>query len=200
MSLTSASALNYLQWSQQSVNPPFAPSTQSDTSTFNTAFTIEATGVNNIYADEIVLTPLQSITIDLQDLLDFFNQTLAFTRVYTLQVQSDGADVQFGPGAVDPCVWFFGSATDRIVVKSGSNLLYNSQYPFPVESVASTLDFYNSSTTDSTILKIVIIGGTGAGTTSTTTTTATTVSSSTTPAVTTSSTTSPTVTSSTTTT
>jgi len=189
VALTNAVAYNQLTWSQQQDNPGFSPTVQGpDTFASSTSFEIAATGVNSVYAVEDELLPLQSFTIDLQVLTDFFNNPMVFTRVYSIQVQVQGADLQWGPGATDPCVWFFGSSTDRVVVKANADMMYNTDYPFAVTAGAKTLDFYNMDASETMTYRIVIIGGQGAGTTSTTTTTATTVSSTTTGAPTTTST------------
>lgn len=181
MGLTSASAYNSLTWSQQKLNPGFSPTYQGpDTFQYPTNYLIEDTGVDTVYAVEGTLSPLASETIDLQNLTDFFGDALVFTRVYTLQIGATGADLLFGPGAVDPCPWFFADVNDRIVVKAGSDMMYNSTYPFTVDSGAKTLDFFNPSATTELTYKLAIIGGQGAGTTTTTTTTATTGTSSTT--------------------
>lgn len=183
MSLTNATAYNQLTWSQQQDNVGFSPTIQGpDTFSFTTSYEITSTGVNSVYAVEAELLPLASVTIDLQALTDFFNQAMTFTRVYSIQVRSVGADLQWGPGAVDPCVWFFNTASDRVVVKTDSDFMYNTNYPFAVTAGAKNLDFYNTSASESLTYSIAIIGGQGAGTTSTTSTTATTVTSSTTQA------------------
>lgn len=185
MALTSASTLNYLQWSQQRENPGFNPTIQGpDTLNFGNTFTVEDTGVNTIYAVEATLAALGSTTIDLQSLTDFFNDPIVFTRVYAVQVEVTGASMQMGPGAVYPVDLFFLSPSDRIVIQDGDNFMYSGIYPFAVTSIAKTLDLYNESSTVELTYRISIIGGQGAGTTSTTSTTATTVSSSTTAAVT----------------
>lgn len=194
MGLTTASAYNSLGWSQSYINPGFSPTYQGpDTYAYATNFTIASTGVNTIYAEEDTLAPLASVTIDLTNLTDFFNQPIVFTRVYTLQVGSADANLEIGPGASNGCVWFFGSASDKIVVKAGSDFMYNSTYPFTVDGSSKNIDLYNPSATTTLTYKIAIIGGQGAGTTTTTTTTATSTS------TTTSTTTSATTTSTTTT-
>lgn len=189
MTLTNAVAYNQLTWSQQQENVGFSPTVQGpDTFAFSTSFEIASTGVNSVYAVEDELLPLQSFTIDLQSLTDFFNNPMVFTRVYSIQVQVQGADLQWGPGATNPCVWFFGSSTDRVVVKANADMMYNTDYPFAVTAGAKTLDFYNMSASETMTYRIAIIGGQGAGTTSTTTTSATTQTSTTTAAPTTSTT------------
>ena len=182
MSLTSASAYNSLYFVQQRLNPGFSPTIQGpDTDQYNTNFIIETTGVNTVYAEEGTLNPLGSTTLDLQGIVDSFNDPISFTRVYSLQVSTTDADLQFGPSAVNPVLWFFNTATDRIVVKAGSSFLYNSDYPFEVDGSNKQLDLYNTSATTALTYRLVIIGGQGAGpTTSTSSTSATTVSSSTT--------------------
>lgn len=200
MALTTASSYNSLTWSQEKLNPGFQPTYQGpDTFAFSQTYTVEDTGIDTVYAVEGTLAALASTTIDLQSLTDFFNDPIVFTRVYSMQVRVDGADLQWGPGATDPCVWFFGGPTDRMVVKDASDFQYATNYPFTVSASAKNLDFYNSSPTGTLTYSLVILGGQGAGTTSTTTTSATTVSSTTTPAgtsTTSSSSTSPAVTSS----
>lgn len=178
--LTSASGLTYLQWSQQVSNPPFSPATQSGSNPFSVTFTIEDTGVDTVYSAAGTISPLGSETIDLQNLLDAFGTALTFTRVYSLQLSVVGAELNIGPGASNPCQWFWGSTADRVNIKADSNLTYLSQYPYPVTASTKTLDLFNTSATTELEYTLVIIGGQGAGTTTTTTTTATTVTSTTT--------------------
>lgn len=188
MALTSASSYNSLTWSQQKANPGFQPTYQGpDTFAFSKTYVVEDTGMDTVWADEGTLAPLASTTIDLQALTDFFGDAVVLTRAYSVQLQVDGGDLQWGPGASDPCVWFFGTATDRIVVKDGADFQYATDYPFTVSASAKNLDLYNSSPTSTLTYRIAVLGGQGAGTTSTTTTTATTVTSSTTVSPTTSS-------------
>lgn len=183
MALTNASTYNALTWAQSKENPGFQPTYQGpDTFAYSKTFTVEDTGIDTVYAVEGTLAALGSTTIDLQSLTDFFNDPIVFTRVYSMQMQVIGGDLQWGPGAVDPCVWFFGSATDRMVVKDGSDFQYATDYPFTVSASARNLDLYNSSPTSALTYSLVILGGQGAGTTSTTTTSGTTQTSSTTPA------------------
>lgn len=207
MGLTYATAFNQLTWTQEKVNVGFTNTIQGpDSTNYPVSFNIEATGVNTVYALEDTLLPLATLTIDLTNLTDFFNDPLLFTRVYTLQVASTDANLQVGPAPANSCLWFWGSNSDYIEVKAGSNFAYNSDYPFPVVAGASDIQLYNPSATTTLTFKIVIIGGQGAGTTTTTTTTATTAaptttttSSSSTSATTSSSSTSGTTTSTTTT-
>jgi hypothetical protein len=180
MGLTSASGLSFLQWSQQILNPPFSPATQSATNPLAVTFTISDTGVDTVYSTAGTIAALSSLTIDLQNLTDSFGNSLVFTRFYSLQVTVAGAELNMGPGAVNPCQWFWGSTADRINIKPDSNNLYLSQYPFPVTAGGKTLDLFNTSATTELEYTLVIIGGQGAGTTTTTTTTATTGTSSTT--------------------
>jgi hypothetical protein len=180
MGLIAASGLTYLQWSQQVLNPPFSPATQSGNNSFAVTFTIEDTGVDTVYSSAGTLSPLGSITINLQNLIDAFGSALVFTRVYSVQISVAGAELNMGPSAVNPCQWFWGSTADRINVKPDSNFTYLSQYPYAVDASSNSLDLYNTSATTELEYTIIIIGGQGAGTTTTTTTTATTGTSSTT--------------------
>ena len=188
MALTSATSFNSLTWSQERPNPGFQPTYQGpDTFSSTITYTVDDLGMDSVYAVEGTLAPLASTTIDFQSITDFFGQAMVFTRAYTIQIRAVGADLQWGPGATDPLVWFFGGPTDRIVVKDGSDFQYATQYPFAVTSSAKNIDLYHSSPTETMTYQIVVLGGQGAGTTSTTTTSATTVSSTTTAAPTSSS-------------
>lgn len=183
MALTSAISYNALTWSQERANPGFLPTYQGpDTFSSTITYTVDDLGMDSVYAVEGTLAPLASTTINLQSITDFFGQAMVFTRAYSIQIRAVGADLQWGPGATDPLVWFFGGPTDRIVVKDGSDFQYATQYPFTVSASAKNIDLYNSSPTETMTYQIVILGGQGAGTTSTTTTSATTVSSTTTAA------------------
>ena len=180
MSLQVASAYNSFTWAQQQLNPGFSASYQGpDTFAYATNFTIDSTGVNTVFAEQDTLGPLVSKTFDLTDLLDFFNNPINATRVYSIQLGTTDTDLQLTPGASDPCQFFFMDNSDGILVKAGSDMMYNSSYPFTVDASNKNITIFNTSATTTTTYKIALILGQGAGTTTTTTTTATTSTSTT---------------------
>lgn len=188
MSLEAANSYNSLGWVQQNVNPGFSPSLQNDNWLYSKSYTIDPAGVNSLYAVQNTLAPSAAVTIDLQNVVDFFNNTMIFERVYSIQFSAVAADIEIGPSGSNPVQWFFGTTTDSIVVKANSDFSYNTTYPFVVSGSAKNITLTNLSGTTTATYKIAILGGVAAPTTTTTTTTTTTSTTTTTGAPTTSTT------------
>lgn len=174
MSLEAANSYNSLNWVQQNVNPGFSPSLQNDNWLYSKSYTIDPAGINSLYAVQNTLAPSASVTIDLQNVVDFFNNTMIFERVYSIQFSAVAADIEIGPAVSNPVQWFFGTTSDSIVVKSNSDFSYNTTYPFTVSGSAKNITLTNLSGSTTATYKIAIIGGVAAPTTTTTTTTTTT--------------------------
>lgn len=161
MSLQTANSYNALTWAQQQLNAGFTATYQGpDTFSYAKNFTVDPYGVSAVYAVEGSLSGSGSTTIDLQNLTDFFNEPLSFSRVYTLQIGVDGGDLLLTPAATNGFTWFLNSLSDGFVLKDGGNFMYNSTSFFTVSAGSSCITLTNQSAT-SLVYKLAIIGGTG---------------------------------------
>lgn len=168
MSLTVASSYNAVTFAQQQGNVGFATAYQGpDTVAYSLNYQVDAFNLNAVYAVETTLTALSSITIDLTNLTDFFNNPLSLSRVYGLQVGTVDADLLIGPAASNGCQWFFNSLTDGIVVKAESSFSYNTTSAFTVTGSSCNITLQNLSATTDLVYKLVIFGGEGPMTTPT---------------------------------
>lgn len=162
MSLQQATSFNSFTWAQQQLNPGFSATYQGpDTFSYSRNYTIDTYGINSVYAVQLELAPSTSTTIDLQNLTDFFNNTMILTRVYGIQISAVDADMQFGPSATNGCQWFFNSLSGGIVIKANSDFSYNTTSAFTVSAGTSCLDIANLSSTSILAVKLALLGGEG---------------------------------------
>jgi hypothetical protein len=174
MSLQSASSYNSLTWSQVQQNIGFSSSFQGpDTFAFSKTYTVGDYNVNSIYAATSTIAPSASVTIDLQNVTDFFNNTMILTRVYSVQIGAVGADLLFKPAASNGQQWFFNSTADGIIVRDANDFIYNSSTSYTVTASTKNLTITNQSGVNTLTYKIAILGGTGANSTPTPTPTGT---------------------------
>ena len=162
MSLQTAVAYNSLTFSQIQLNPGFSSTYQGpDTFAYSSNFTIDQYNMNAVWAAEGTLSPSASTTINLQNVTDFFNNTLVLTRIYGIQIGVTGGDLQLSPAATNGQQWFFTSLADGLVIKAGGDFMYNTSSAFLVDAGTSSITLTNLSGTSDAVYKLAILGGTG---------------------------------------
>lgn len=167
MSLQVANTYNAFNWSQVQINEGFTSTYQSDSFQYSKNYTVNLYNINSVYAVQVDIAPSANLTIDLQNLTDFFNNPLLLTRAYGIQIGVLGADILIGPAAINGFQWFFNSLSDGIVVKADSDFMYNTSSMFTVNTGASVVQLTNLSVTETAVVKLAILGGEGPSTTPT---------------------------------
>lgn len=168
MSLQVASTYTLINFSQVQTHSGFASSYHGPVSVeYSKNYVVDAYNLNAVYAVEDTIAASSSITIDLTNLTDFFNNPLSLSRVYGVQIGTVDADLLLTPAASNGCQWFFNSLSDGIVVKAESNFQYNTTSAYTVTGSSCNLTLTNLSATTALTYKLVLLGGEGPMTTPT---------------------------------
>lgn len=172
MSLTVASSYNAITFAQQQENSGFATSYFGPhTVSYSLNYAVDTYNMNAVYAYEGTIAASGTETVDLTNVVDVFNNSITLARIYGFSLSTIDADLLITPSAVNGCQWFFNNSSDGIVVKSESNLQYNTRNAYTITPSNCNITLQNQSSTTALTYKIVILGGEGPMTTPTPTST-----------------------------
>jgi len=161
MSLQFLNSQNFVGWTLQQAVTGFSPTTNTGQLVNSTTFTVEEYGVNDLYIYGGSLAAGNTLTIDLTNLTDVFNQPLSLARAYGIQLRTSNAAIQFGPAATNPFTWFFGNSLSYLVVQADSDFALNTRSSYNVTGSAKNIYITNLSSTTAADIQLVIVGGTG---------------------------------------
>lgn len=157
MALTSSVITGKIQWSQTKSNPGFAPTKQGpDYIASSIAPPINT--INEIFAENRVLAAAASHTYDLTTIINFFGESVTFTKARALHLAVQGGQIALSPGASDPLTWFFGGTSPSITLPDGSFITIGGGSNATVSGTAKNLTITNTGATSATY-QITIIGG-----------------------------------------
>jgi hypothetical protein len=162
MPLSQASLTCQAFWALTRTNTGYRATTQGPESQGFTLVGLDVADFDQVLAATYTVATTATQDIDLTALTNLVYQSFGFAHVLSIMVLPTGDEITLEPGPSNGLVWFFGSATDSIVIAEDGCFMYSlpaSSAGQVVDGTHKVLRLTGSGASTATV-KVFIIGST----------------------------------------
>jgi hypothetical protein len=158
MSVDISAIVGEISWTQSVTNSGFVKTTQGPDK-LTATLAPSTTTYNRIYAVKGTLAGGASVTINLQGVTDYLNQSLTLTKVIAFMLKATTTGMKFEPGASNPLTWPLTGTSPVLTVQAGGFFIIGDGAAHTVNATDKNFKITNLDGAVTGTYEIALIGG-----------------------------------------